>query len=393
VSLLNGLPAHVLLVHFVVVLVPLTALALAVCAIRPSAAQRMGIVLPLLALVTLASVPLATEAGGWLEEHVDSDALVRRHAALGDGLLPWVGGLFVLAVFVWWTARRTAASGSGSSRGTRRSAAPVRVAVAVLSLVVAVGAAVDVYRIGDSGAKAASACGWVRRNPSVPGTDGPMTARVPASTDRTEARASRSRSPGRRARLSHAQSRSLSAVTVSRVAPGSRSANWATTLFSRGPVAPPGRHSTMPVWWWPRVRPRSRSARSMSRGRRSRMARTVARCQAPSPRRGARVRPGSPRHQGDGAVHHLGDRQQYRGQGLGGQGGPHAGQQLLQPEPLAFAHAADDRVEGNRLLRTARWAQWSAAGRRGASRAGRWRGRAAGRGHRFRARPGGRWCS
>ena len=45
-SLINGLPAHVLIVHFVVVLVPLTALALAVCAIWPSAAQRMGIVLP-----------------------------------------------------------------------------------------------------------------------------------------------------------------------------------------------------------------------------------------------------------------------------------------------------------------------------------------------------------
>ncbi|AZP22483.1 DUF2231 domain-containing protein [Streptomyces aquilus] len=154
-GLINGLPAHVLLVHFVVVLVPLTALALAVCAVRPSVAQRMGIVLPLLALVTLVSVPLATEAGEWLEEHVADDALVRRHATLGDGLLPWVGGLFVLAVFVWWAARRRESTGSGASRRSGRSAAAVRVAVAVLSLVVAVGAAVDVYRIGDSGAKAA----------------------------------------------------------------------------------------------------------------------------------------------------------------------------------------------------------------------------------------------
>ncbi|MFC8431855.1 DUF2231 domain-containing protein [Streptomyces sp. NPDC057253] len=154
-SLINGLPAHVLLVHFVVVLVPLTALALAACAIWPSAAQRMGIMLPLLALVTLVSVPLATQAGEWLEEHVDSDALVRRHAALGDGLLPWVAGLFLLAVFVWWAARRSTTSGSETSRGIRRSAAPVRIAVAVVSLVVAVGASVDVYRIGDSGAKAA----------------------------------------------------------------------------------------------------------------------------------------------------------------------------------------------------------------------------------------------
>ena len=154
-SLINGLPAHVLIVHFVVVLVPLTALALAVCAIWPSAAQRMGIVLPLLALVTLVSVPLATQAGEWLEAHVDSNALVRRHADLGDGLLPWAGGLFLLAVLVWWAARRATTSGSETSRGIRPSAAPVRIAIAVLSLVIAAGASVDVYRIGDSGAKAA----------------------------------------------------------------------------------------------------------------------------------------------------------------------------------------------------------------------------------------------
>ncbi|MFE7172942.1 DUF2231 domain-containing protein [Streptomyces sp. NPDC057616] len=156
-SLVNGLPAHVLLVHFVVVLVPLTALALVVCAVWPAAARRMGIVLPLLALVTVASVPLTTQAGEWLEEHVDSNSLVRRHAELGDGMLPWAGGLLVLAVVVWWATRRTAASVSadGDGRGTRWAAAPVRVVAAVLSVVIAGGAVVDVYRIGDSGAKAA----------------------------------------------------------------------------------------------------------------------------------------------------------------------------------------------------------------------------------------------
>ncbi|KUN86410.1 DUF2231 domain-containing protein [Streptomyces griseoruber] len=152
-SLVNGLPAHILLVHFVVVLVPLTALALVVGVIWPKAAQRMGVVLPLLALVTLVSVPLTAEAGEWLEGHVDGNALVRRHAELGDGLLPWAGGLFVLAALVWWASGRTAASGAAGR--TRRPAAPVRVAAAVLSLVVAAGAVVDVYRIGDSGAKAA----------------------------------------------------------------------------------------------------------------------------------------------------------------------------------------------------------------------------------------------
>ncbi|MCQ4205643.1 DUF2231 domain-containing protein [Streptomyces longispororuber] len=172
-SLINGLPAHILLVHFVVVLVPLTALALAVCAIWPRVARRMGIVLPLLALVTLVSVPLTTEAGEWLERHVDRDALVRRHASLGDGLLPWVGCLFLLAVAIWWMARRAAASGSGSSGGrTQLSAALVRIAAAVLAIVVSVGAVVDVYRIGDSGAKAAWHDGFSKTASGGDGYDG-----------------------------------------------------------------------------------------------------------------------------------------------------------------------------------------------------------------------------
>ncbi|WP_329267902.1 DUF2231 domain-containing protein [Streptomyces sp. NBC_01451] len=159
-TVVNGLPAHVLLVHFVVVLVPLSALAVVVGALWPSAARRMGIVLPVLALVTLVSVPLATEAGEWLEEHVDGNALVRRHAELGDGLLPWAVGLFVLATAIWWTTRRSAAAEAATEGQRTRSASPrsalvVRVAAAVLSVGVAAGAVVDVYRIGDSGAKAA----------------------------------------------------------------------------------------------------------------------------------------------------------------------------------------------------------------------------------------------
>ncbi|MGW3950045.1 DUF2231 domain-containing protein [Streptomyces sp. NPDC004752] len=153
-SLVNGLPAHVLLVHIVVVLVPLTALALVVAAWWPRAARRLGPLLPLLALVALVSVPLTTQAGEWLERHVTSDDLVRRHTELGDGLLPWALGLFVLAAAVWWATRSVSAE-PGRGGGKRWSALPVRIVVGVLSLAVAVGAVVDVYRIGDSGAKAA----------------------------------------------------------------------------------------------------------------------------------------------------------------------------------------------------------------------------------------------
>lgn len=156
-TVINGLPAHVLFVHFVIVLVPLSALALVVCAVRPNSARRLGLVLPVLTLVTLASVPLASHAGEWLEAHVDSDPLIREHAELGDGLLPWALGLFVLSAAVWWTARRPAsapADGALPASG-RSSSALFRGALVVVSLVVAAGAVVDVYRIGDSGAKAA----------------------------------------------------------------------------------------------------------------------------------------------------------------------------------------------------------------------------------------------
>jgi hypothetical protein len=102
----NGLPAHALLVHAVVILVPLAALALVVCAVRSSWIRRLGIVLPGLALVALVSVPLTTHAGEWLKRRVPADPLVNRHAGLGGTLLPWAIALFAVTVAVWWSGRR-----------------------------------------------------------------------------------------------------------------------------------------------------------------------------------------------------------------------------------------------------------------------------------------------
>lgn len=153
--LINGLPAHVLLVHVVVVLVPLTALALVVSAVRPSWIRRLGLALPCLALVALLSVPLTTHAGEWLEHHTDSNALVRRHTELGDGLLPWVIALFLVAAALWWLGRGTPSATESVREGARPLSVPVRIAAVVVSVVVAGGAVVQVYRIGESGARAA----------------------------------------------------------------------------------------------------------------------------------------------------------------------------------------------------------------------------------------------
>ncbi|WP_225847832.1 DUF2231 domain-containing protein [Streptomyces sp. HPF1205] len=161
----NGLPAHVLFVHFVVVLVPLTALLAVACAVRPSWARRLGLALPVLGLVTLGMVPVTTHAGEWLESRVGDSPLLRKHTELGDGLLPWATGLFLVTALVWWLGRRApqepdpaAASASAApASGSLAFASTTwfRVIAAVVTVVIAVGAVVDVYRIGDSGAKAA----------------------------------------------------------------------------------------------------------------------------------------------------------------------------------------------------------------------------------------------
>ena len=93
----NGLPLHVLLVHFVVVLVPLTAIAALLVPIWPAARRRLGIVVPLLALFDLVLVPIVTQAGEWLLARVPSTPLIQAHAALGRTLLPWVIALFASA--------------------------------------------------------------------------------------------------------------------------------------------------------------------------------------------------------------------------------------------------------------------------------------------------------
>ncbi|GGM17588.1 hypothetical protein [Nakamurella endophytica] len=187
----NGLPAHILIVHFVVVGVPLAALLTVLSAVWPAARRRLGVVTPVVALLALASVPLATNAGEWLMRHVSVNDLVRRHTQLGDELLPWVIGLFVVAVAAWavpwWTGRaaRAGAPTTGSTDGstdgsaettgaagsapvavrTRTTPAPARpsvltsLAVRVVLGVLAVGFAavsvVQVVRIGESGSTAA----------------------------------------------------------------------------------------------------------------------------------------------------------------------------------------------------------------------------------------------
>jgi hypothetical protein len=172
---INGLPAHVLLVHAVIAVIPLAAAALVVSAVWPAARRRLGVVTPALALVALVFIPITTNAGEWLQDHLPNgightSPAIRKHVDLGHGLLPWAVGILVMSALVWWLARRydlswrstaAPASDAAASAGPAVPAVPARrlprwvpVVVAVLSVAVSVGGVVQLYRIGDSGAQA-----------------------------------------------------------------------------------------------------------------------------------------------------------------------------------------------------------------------------------------------
>jgi hypothetical protein len=170
-STINGLPAHVLLVHAVVVLIPLSAVLVVVVAVSPRARRRLDILTAVLAVAALLSVPLTTDAGEWLEHRVPRTPLLRAHAELGDYMLPWAFGLALVAVIVaakqrWWDRRAARAGAAGEPANLEihdfgphprggRHARFTDIAVAVLAVVIAVGSVGTVYRIGDSGARAA----------------------------------------------------------------------------------------------------------------------------------------------------------------------------------------------------------------------------------------------
>ena len=99
-----------------------------------------------LAVIVLAATPLTTEAGEWLEDRIGESPAVETHAALGDTMLYFAIALVVAAALLVFQHVR-------ESRGSVNTV--VAVAIAAVVVVVSVVTTVQVYRIGDSGARAA----------------------------------------------------------------------------------------------------------------------------------------------------------------------------------------------------------------------------------------------
>ncbi|MFE2994629.1 DUF2231 domain-containing protein [Nocardia sp. NPDC059246] len=145
-STFNGLPAHVLLVHVIVVLVPLTAGLLILCALWPAARSRLIWPTAVLAVLVTALTPVTVEAGEWFQRQLGNPPVVDEHARLGHQMLYFVAPLLVSTVLLVFVHLRR---GRGKPLGR---AVPAVIAL----LVIASGAAAgwQTYRVGDSGAHA-----------------------------------------------------------------------------------------------------------------------------------------------------------------------------------------------------------------------------------------------
>jgi hypothetical protein len=146
-STVNGLPAHILLNHFVVVLGPLTAILAILCALWPAARRRLIWLVVLLSVGTLILTPLTTSSGAWLVGKVGATPPVRIHAERGETLIYMVAALAATVVLL-------AAVHIGQARGYTVKAA-LHAVVGALVIAAAVATLVQTYRVGESGARAA----------------------------------------------------------------------------------------------------------------------------------------------------------------------------------------------------------------------------------------------
>lgn len=169
-EMFRGLPFHPLVIHATVVLLPLTALALVLAAFSASVRARLGVVLPLLGVVCVVLVPITTSSGSQYKDTLTSNNLqnptLERHADLADQVLPWTIGLTVMTIVVYAVlllGRRvgaprsvgaaTTADRPASSGPALAGRSPLSIAVAVLSVAVAVGLVATVAAVGELGAR------------------------------------------------------------------------------------------------------------------------------------------------------------------------------------------------------------------------------------------------
>jgi len=137
---IGGLPLHPLVVHAVVILMPLTAIAVIAFTFKPALNRKYGWIVCWLAFVSTGAAAVAKESGERLASRVGFPA---EHIAVARWT-PYVAGLlFLLTCALWWYDRKG---------DDRRSAAGSALALVAMAM-----AFVSIYwavRAGHSGATA-----------------------------------------------------------------------------------------------------------------------------------------------------------------------------------------------------------------------------------------------
>ncbi|HEY5198942.1 MAG TPA: DUF2231 domain-containing protein [Solirubrobacteraceae bacterium] len=154
-----GLPAHPLLIHVPVILIPVSVLGALACVARPVWLDRYGILLSGTAIVAMSSIFLAMQAGAALEAGLNLQGpaadLIHRHSHAAH-ILAILFVAFTAVLIVTLAAHRISGGRPTGLGIADRLLSPrsSNVALRVLLVLLALGCAYMVFKVGDLGAKA-----------------------------------------------------------------------------------------------------------------------------------------------------------------------------------------------------------------------------------------------
>jgi len=158
-TVIHGLPAHVLLIHIVVVLVPLGAVFSVLSAVWPAARRKIGFIAPLTCLIALVFVPITTSAGRWYQHYLETQAgrplpTIDHHAGLGKSMIWFALGLFIVTTVGYGLGRYRDLPRPAGGRAPVLQSQALSYAASALSIAMSALAVWWLYRVGDSGAYA-----------------------------------------------------------------------------------------------------------------------------------------------------------------------------------------------------------------------------------------------
>ena len=151
-----GLPAHPLIVHAPVVLLPLAFVGVIVCLVKPSWRPALIVPTAVLGIIGAIGAILASQSGEWLQARVPETNLVENHQQLGE-MARNLSILFAGSLFVWALRDLVDARGWFENTFISKLLRPKWIGLAATIDVVLFGTLTTawVVQAGHSGAKAA----------------------------------------------------------------------------------------------------------------------------------------------------------------------------------------------------------------------------------------------